>query len=114
MRERCVFYRLSRNSLHGNTNDRYRQAIGKFRELCKQFAEIGAPYLFTQIGVRFSRKDLQNLERLAGWKHLARHVKRFTYLVPYFFESGEFEGGEFLQTSDYQDSPSSSPQILTI
>jgi len=63
-----------------------RAAIGKFRELCKQFADIGAPFLFTQVAIRFSKRGLQNLDRLAGWKHLARHVKRFSYLVPYFFE----------------------------
>ncbi|KXL48515.1 MAG: hypothetical protein FE78DRAFT_141825 [Acidomyces sp. 'richmondensis'] len=62
--------------------------IGRFRLTCRRFAELGAPLLFTRVAARFSRKGLQKLEQLAGWPHLARHVRKFSYLVPYFYQIG--------------------------
>ncbi|CAK4031609.1 Hypothetical predicted protein [Lecanosticta acicola] len=62
--------------------------VGHFRRSCKRFADIGAPYIFTQVAIRFSEKGLQRLDDLARWRNVARHVKRFSYLVPYFFEGG--------------------------
>jgi hypothetical protein len=60
--------------------------IGKFRCACKRFAEIAADRLFSRVACRFSTAGLEKLEQLAKWSHLARHVKRFTYLVPYFYK----------------------------
>ncbi|KAK3113855.1 hypothetical protein LTR53_008430 [Teratosphaeriaceae sp. CCFEE 6253] len=65
--------------------------IGAFRCVCHRFAEIGAPLLFTRVAARFSKSGLEKLEKLAEWPDLARHVKKFSYLVPYFYSSG---GGE--------------------
>ena len=62
--------------------------IGSFRSACRRFADVGAPLLFTRVDARFSKRGLENLEKLANWPHLARHVKRFTYLLPYFYRSG--------------------------
>ncbi|EGP88394.1 unnamed protein product [Zymoseptoria tritici ST99CH_1A5] len=62
--------------------------IGNFRCASKRFAEIAADRLFGRVACRFSSTGLQKLEQLAQWKHLARHVKRFTYLVPYFYRGG--------------------------
>lgn len=64
--------------------------IGKFRRLGKRFAALGAPFLFTRVATRFSEKGLDRLEQLAGWDHLACYVKKFSYLVPYFYEEGKF------------------------
>lgn len=61
--------------------------IASFRLACKQFADVGAPLLFTRVVTRLSKRDLTRLETLAGWQ-VARHVKRFSYLVPYFFQNG--------------------------
>jgi len=62
--------------------------IGAFRCTCHRFAEIGAPLLYTRVAGRFSRSGLKKLEQLAEWPHLARHVKKFSYLVPYFYRNG--------------------------
>lgn len=64
--------------------------IGRFRATCRLFAEVGAPLLFTLVKVRFSKDGLEKLERLAGWSHLARHVKKFSYLMPYFYSNGVY------------------------
>ena len=62
--------------------------IRRFRCTCKRFADIGAPLLFTRVAARFSNRGLQKLETLASWPHLASHVKKFSYLVPYFYVNG--------------------------
>ncbi|EMC94704.1 hypothetical protein BAUCODRAFT_73956 [Baudoinia panamericana UAMH 10762] len=59
--------------------------IGHFRCACRRFAEIGEPLLFTKVVTRFSKNGLWRLEQLTAWPHLARHVKKFSYLVPYFY-----------------------------
>ncbi|PPJ52600.1 hypothetical protein CBER1_11044 [Cercospora berteroae] len=60
--------------------------VGRFRSVCKRFAQIGEPLLFTRVAIRFSEDGLKRLEQLAEWSHLAAQVRRFTYLVPYFYE----------------------------
>lgn len=60
--------------------------IANFRLACKQFADVGAPLLFTRVVTRLSKRDLKRLETLASWR-VATHVKRFSYLVPYFFKN---------------------------
>lgn len=62
--------------------------IGRFRCACRRFADIGAPLLYTRVAARFSQRGLRKLEQLAGWPHLARHVKKFSYLLPYFYTRG--------------------------
>ncbi|KAK5724875.1 hypothetical protein LTR17_013458 [Elasticomyces elasticus] len=68
--------------------------IGAFRCTCSRFADIGAPLLYTRVAARFSKSGLKKLEQLAEWPHLAQHVKKFSYLVPYFYSNG---GGEIRQ-----------------
>ena len=62
--------------------------IGSFRCACRRFADVGEPLLYTRVAARFSRRGLKRLEQLAAWPHLARHVKKFSYLVPYFYTDG--------------------------
>ena len=62
--------------------------IGRFRRTCQRFAEIGAPLLFGLVKVKFSKDGLEALDTFAGWSHLARHVKKFSYLMPYFYSDG--------------------------
>lgn len=62
--------------------------IRRFRRACKRFAEVGEPLLFTVVAVRFSRHGLEQLEQLAQWPHMTRHVKKFSYLVPYYYPNG--------------------------
>ncbi|KAK5110920.1 hypothetical protein LTR62_005458 [Meristemomyces frigidus] len=61
--------------------------IGNFRCCCKLFADVGAPLLFTRVTARFSERGLAKLEQLASWPHLARLVKKFSYLLPYFYRN---------------------------
>lgn len=62
--------------------------IGKFRRTCRRFAAIGEPLLFTRVAARFSRRGLEKLQILSRWPHLSRHVKKFSYMVPYFYVNG--------------------------
>lgn len=62
--------------------------IGRFRCTCRRFADVGEPLLFTRVAARFSRQGLEKLQTLAKWPHLSRHVKKFSYLVPYFYVTG--------------------------
>lgn len=55
-----------------------RLCIGKLRLVCRSFADIGAPFQFTQIVVRFSRQGLRRLDNIARCPHLAHLVRRFT------------------------------------
>lgn len=63
--------------------------IGRFRCACRRFADIGEPLLFTRVAARFSRQGLEKLQTLARWPHCSRHVKKFSYLVPYFYVNGQ-------------------------
>ncbi|KAI7634946.1 hypothetical protein KC343_g2125 [Hortaea werneckii] len=65
--------------------------VGRFRCTCKRFADIGAPLLYTRVAARFSNRGLKKLDQLAEWPHLAKHVKKFSYMVPYFYRN---DGGE--------------------
>ncbi len=64
--------------------------IGCFRLTCKRFADLGAPLLFTLVQIRFSRHGLKRLAQFAGWVHLTGHVKKFSYLMPYFYPNGDY------------------------
>jgi hypothetical protein len=64
------------------------QAIGRFRATCQRFADIGAPLLFSLVKIRFGQAGLEKLEEFAGWSHLTRHVKKFSYLMPCFYSTG--------------------------
>ena len=64
------------------------QDIGNFRLVCRRFGELGIPYQFTRIATRFSRAGLQRLERISSRPSLARHTKKFSYLIPFFYVEG--------------------------
>ena len=70
-----------------STRDRLRD-VGHLREGCWKLSKAGAPLLCTHVIARLSEKDLQRLETLADWPHLAVHVKKFSFLVPYWFING--------------------------
>lgn len=64
------------------------QDIGNFRLACKRFAELGIPYQFTRVATRFSRAGLDRLEGIADNPDLAKHTKKFSYLIPFFYVEG--------------------------
>ncbi|KAG9995887.1 hypothetical protein KCU78_g17714, partial [Aureobasidium melanogenum] len=72
--------------------------IGKFRLLCRRFAALGASHQFARVTTRFPSKGLARLEAIADQPHLAKHVKKFSYKVPYFCTQGR----ESIQTLDAQ------------
>ncbi|MCJ1319152.1 hypothetical protein MMC15_004485 [Xylographa vitiligo] len=72
------------------------QDIGNFRLACRRFADLGIPHQFTRIATRFSRAGLQRLEKIASRPNLAKHTKRFSYLIPFFYVEGRERVGELL------------------
>ncbi|KAF1958721.1 hypothetical protein CC80DRAFT_17935 [Byssothecium circinans] len=74
------------------------QDIASFRLICKRFSDLGALHQFSRVTTRFSRKGLKRLENIAGQRHLAKHVKKFSYMVPFFYVEGRERVGELLPT----------------
>lgn len=64
------------------------QHIGSLRLASKRFAHIGAPLLFGRVQGRLSKPGLQRLQTLSTWR-VASHVKKFSYMVPYFYGSND-------------------------
>ncbi|KAF2741981.1 hypothetical protein M011DRAFT_462830 [Sporormia fimetaria CBS 119925] len=62
--------------------------IANFRLTCKRFSDLGALHQFSRVTTRFSRKGLKRLENIARQEHLAKHVKKFSYMVPFFYVEG--------------------------
>lgn len=62
--------------------------IASFRSTCRRFAEIGGVHQFARITTRFTQRELEQLEKLSSWPHLARNVKKFSYLVKSFYVEG--------------------------
>lgn len=64
------------------------QDIASFRLTCKRFSDLGAIHQFSRVTTRFSNKGLKRLENIASQEHLAKHVKKFSYMVPFFYVEG--------------------------
>jgi hypothetical protein len=67
------------------------QDIASFRLSCKRFSDLGAFHQFSRVTTRFSRKGLKRLENIASQAHLAKHVKKFSYMVPFFYVEGSLQ-----------------------
>ena len=65
------------------------QDVANLRLTCRRFSELGAIHQFARVTTRFSRRGLRRLEWIAGQAHLAKHVKKFSYMVPYFYVEGK-------------------------
>ncbi|KAH7126699.1 hypothetical protein B0J11DRAFT_283285 [Dendryphion nanum] len=72
------------------------QTIANFRLTCSRFSELGAIHQFARVTTRFSRKGLERLEKIASQEHLAKHVKKFSYMVPFFYVEGRERVSELL------------------
>lgn len=64
------------------------QNIGNFRLVCCRFAELGAPYQWTRVATRLCPSGLRRLENICSRNSIARHTKKFSYLVPLFYGEG--------------------------
>ncbi|KAI4956013.1 hypothetical protein J4E91_000223 [Alternaria rosae] len=69
------------------------ETIASFR-----FSDLGVIHQFSRVTTRFSRKGLERLERIAGQPHIAGRVKKFSYMVPFFYDQGRERIQELLHT----------------
>ncbi|KAL8900925.1 MAG: hypothetical protein Q9192_000807 [Flavoplaca navasiana] len=74
------------------------QDIGNFRLVCRRFAEIGIPYQFAKVATRFSKHGLERLDKICSHNHLAKHTRKFSYLVPYFYVEGSEQIEQLLES----------------
>ncbi|KAF2691624.1 hypothetical protein K458DRAFT_448272 [Lentithecium fluviatile CBS 122367] len=74
------------------------QDIASFRLTCKRFSDLGAIHQFSRVTTRFSSKGLRRLENIACQEHLAKHVRKFSYMVPFFYVEGRERVRELLPT----------------
>lgn len=82
---------LSQESFRLPTAPTHDQAetIASFRLVCRRFAATGAAHQFARVTTRFSRAGFERLERIAGSRDIAKHVRKFTFMVPYFYLEGK-------------------------
>ena len=64
--------------------------IRQFRLVCRRFADLGAQYLFRTIAHRYNSKSFDRLSNLADHPVYGGYVKKFVYLMPYFYVKGLF------------------------
>ncbi|KAF1942176.1 hypothetical protein EJ02DRAFT_181155 [Clathrospora elynae] len=74
------------------------QTIAAFRLTCRKFSELGVIHQFSRVTTRFSRRGLSRLERIASQPHIAGRVKKFSYMVPFFYVEGRERVQELLCT----------------
>lgn len=72
-------------------------AVRSARETCTEPLQ-GVIHQFSRVTTRFSRKGLERLERIAGQPHIAGRVKKFSYMVPFFYDQGRERIQELLHT----------------
>ena len=60
--------------------------IGSFRLTCRRFSKLGAIHQYARVTTRFSHEGFRRLVRISKQKHLVGHVKKFSYMVPYFYD----------------------------
>ncbi|KAJ4989818.1 hypothetical protein SVAN01_04655 [Stagonosporopsis vannaccii] len=74
------------------------QTIANLRLTCRKFADLGAIHQFSRVTTRFSRRGLKRLENIASQPHLAARVKKFSYMVPFFYVEGRERVQDLLPT----------------
>lgn len=61
------------------------QDLGNFRLVCQKFSNLAIPYQFSRVSLRFSPSGFNRLDAICNHDHLARHTRKFSYLVPPFY-----------------------------
>ncbi|KAF1832719.1 hypothetical protein BDW02DRAFT_590199 [Decorospora gaudefroyi] len=74
------------------------ETIAAFRLTCRKFSDLGVIHQFSRVTTRFSRRGLARLERIANQPHIAGRVKKFSYMVPFFYVEGREQVQELLRT----------------
>ncbi|KAF1841862.1 uncharacterized protein K460DRAFT_293080 [Cucurbitaria berberidis CBS 394.84] len=72
------------------------QTIADFRLTCRKFSDLGVIHQFSRVTTRFSRRGLRRLENIASQPHIAERVKKFSYMVPFFYVEGRERVQELL------------------
>jgi len=74
------------------------QNIANFRLTCRKFSDLGVIHQFSRVTTRFSNRGLSRLEKIAGRPHIAERVKKFSYMVPFFYVEGRERVQDLLPT----------------
>ncbi|EFQ89078.1 hypothetical protein PTT_14779 [Pyrenophora teres f. teres 0-1] len=74
------------------------QTIAAFRLTCRKFSDLGVIHQFSRVTTRFSTRGLGRLESIANEPHIAGRVKKFSYMVPFFYAEGRERIQELLRT----------------
>ena len=64
------------------------QTIAAFRLTCRKFSDLALIHQWSRVVTRFSSRGLRRLEKIANQPHIARRVKKFSYMVPFFYVEG--------------------------
>lgn len=80
------------------------QDIANFRLSCQRFSELGIPYQFTRVTLRFSSRGFRRLGEICSNGHLIQHTRKFSYLVPLFYGNSRLQVGEFISSTMPADS----------
>jgi hypothetical protein len=67
-------------------------SLSGFRLSCRRFADVAARPQWVRVTTRFSEDGLRRLDNIASSPRIARHVRKFCYMVPIFFDEGQFRG----------------------
>ena len=63
--------------------------IGSFRRTCRRFSDLGASYQFARVSLRFSLSGFRRLDDISSAARVAKHTKKFSYLVPPFYSNSK-------------------------
>ncbi|KAF1817308.1 hypothetical protein P152DRAFT_453887 [Eremomyces bilateralis CBS 781.70] len=59
--------------------------LAAFRLTCRRFSELGAVRQYARVTTRFTVAGFNRLEAIARSPNVAKHVIKFSYMVPYFY-----------------------------
>lgn len=80
------------------------KTISAFRLTCRKFSELGVIHQYSRVTTRLSKRGLERLEKIASQPHIARRVKKFSYMVPFFYVEGKYPSCHPQFTADlYED-----------
>ena len=68
------------------------QDVANFRLTCQRFAELGIPYQYARVTLRFSSRGFRRLDNICSNDRLIKHTRKFSYLVPLFYGNSKSFG----------------------
>ncbi|KAH8816498.1 hypothetical protein F5884DRAFT_225636 [Xylogone sp. PMI_703] len=73
------------------------KGIGNFKLVCRRWAKLGLSRQFSRVAIRFEKAGFDRLIWVAKQPHLAREVKKFSYIIPIFYRQGRERFLELLE-----------------